>query len=44
MGGGGVTIGNPKAWGDFTGEISGVERVERVPSKRYIVVDFVICK
>ena len=29
-GGGVITIGNPKAWRDFTGGISEVERVERV--------------
>ena len=29
------TIGNPKAWGNSTGGISGVESVEWVPWKRY---------
>ena len=33
--GGIFTIGNPKAWGDFRGWISGVESVEWVPWKRY---------
>ena len=33
--GGVFTIGNPKAWGNSTGGISGVESVEWVPWKRY---------
>ena len=33
--GGVFTFGNPKAWGGFTGGISGVESVELVLCKRY---------